>query len=65
MLRLCSFPQDCQEVGHRPAETIGAVDEQPVADRQVKVGEAPCAFGALIAVRDLPAMSTPIRRTCS
>ena len=56
---------NCQEVGHRQAETTGAADEQPVAYRQVKAGEAPWRFGALIAVRNLPAMSTPMRRTCS
>jgi len=56
---------NCQEVGHRQGETTGAVDEQPVAYRQIKAGGVPWGFGALIAVRNLPAMSTLMRRTCS
>ena len=43
----------------------GDGDRQSVADWRVKAGEAPCAYGALISVRALPAMSTPKRRTCS
>jgi len=35
------------------------------AQRMIDVGEAYCAFGALIEVRNLPAMLTPTRRTCS